>query len=122
MDSMEVIGGKKCVICVGSTGAGKSTLIKKMTGAEVVTSSGADSQTTKTEVFKERRWIPLSEEEYYYWIDTQGWEDAGGEKDYYIFKNIWSEFSNTDVQRNHVSYKYAIVSKDARTRRAPPSK
>ena len=101
MDSMEVIGGKKCVICVGSTGAGKSTLIKKMTGADVVTSSGADSQTTKTEVFKERRWIPLSEEEYYYWIDTQGWEDAGGEKDYYIFKNIFAflkEEKMTEIQ------------------------
>ena len=57
-------GGKKCVICVGSTGTGKSTLIKKMTGADVATSSGAESQTQKTEVFKERSWIPVSEEEY----------------------------------------------------------
>ena len=32
----------------------------------------------------------MSEEEYYFWIDTQGWEDAGGEKDYYIFKNIFA--------------------------------
>ena len=71
-DSLEVIGGKKCVICVGSTGAGKSTLIKKMTGEEVKTSSGVESTTTMTELFKEKSWIPLSEEEYYYWVDTQG--------------------------------------------------
>ena len=54
-DSLEVIGGKKCVICVGSTGAGKSTLIKKMTGEEVKTSSGVESTTTMTELFKEKR-------------------------------------------------------------------
>ena len=100
-DSLEVIGGKKCVICVGSTGAGKSTLIKKMTGEEVKTSSGVESTTTMTELFKEKSWIPLSEEEYYYWVDTQGWEDSEGEKDYYIFKNIFNflkEEKMTEIQ------------------------
>merc|ERR1712013_333757 len=54
-----------------------------------------------TELFKEKSWIPLSEEEYYYWVDTQGWEDSEGEKDYYIFKNIFNflkEEKMTEIQ------------------------
>ena len=83
---------KSCVICVGSTGTGKSTLIKIMTGADVETSARADSVTKTSTVYSKRRGFlsrdnkkPLQ-----YWIDTQGWEDSDIEKqDNQIFKDIF---------------------------------
>ena len=83
---------KSCVICVGSTGTGKSTLVKIMTGADVETSARADSVTKTSTVYSKRRGFlsrdnkkPLQ-----YWIDTQGWEDSDIEKqDNQIFKDIF---------------------------------
>ena len=83
---------KSCVICVGSTGTGKSTLIKIMTGADIEISSRADSVTKTSSVFTKKRGLlglqgrkPLQ-----YWIDTQGWEDSDIEKqDNQIFKDIF---------------------------------
>ena len=80
------------MICVGSTGTGKSTLIKIMTGADIEISSRADSVTKTSSVFTKKRGLlglqgrkPLQ-----YWIDTQGWEDSDIEKqDNQIFKDIF---------------------------------
>ena len=80
---------KSCVICVGSTGTGKSTLIKIMTGADIEISSRPDSVTKTSSVYTKKRGLrgrkPLQ-----YWIDTQGWEDSDIEKqDNQIFKDIF---------------------------------
>ena len=83
---------KSCVICVGSTGTGKSTLIKIMTGADVETSSRADSVTKRSTVYSKSRGF-LSQDNkkpVQHWIDTQGWEDSDIEKqDNQIFKDIF---------------------------------
>ena len=92
---------KSCVICVGSTGTGKSTLIKIMTGADIEISSRADSVTKTSSVFTKKRGLlglqgrkPLQ-----YWIDTQGWEDSDIEKqDNQIFKDIFQvTFQDTKI-------------------------
>ena len=82
---------KSCVICVGSTGTGKSTLIKIMTGADVETSSRADSVTKTSSVYsKKRGFLSQDKKPPQYWIDTQGWEDSDIEKqDNQIFKDIF---------------------------------
>ena len=80
---------KSCVICVGSTGTGKSTLIKIMTGAEVETSSRADSVTKTSSVYTKKRGLQ-DKNPPQYWIDTQGWEDSDIDKqDNQIFKDIF---------------------------------
>ena len=83
---------KSCVICVGSTGTGKSTLIKIMTGADVETSSRADSVTKTSSIYSKRRGF-LSQDNkkpLQHWIDTQGWEDSDIKKqDNQIFKDIF---------------------------------
>ena len=82
---------KSCVICVGSTGTGKSTLIKIMTGANVETSSRADSVTKTSSVYsKKKGFLSQDKKPLQYWIDTQGWEDSDIEKqDNQIFKDIF---------------------------------
>ena len=82
---------KSCVICVGSTGTGKSTLIKIMTGADVETSSRADSVTKTSTVYsKKKGFLSKDKKPLQYWIDTQGWEDSDIEKqDNQIFKDIF---------------------------------
>ena len=83
---------KSCVICVGSTGTGKSTLIKIMTGANVETSSRADSVTKTSTVYtsKKRGFLSQDTKPLQYWIDTQGWEDSDIDKqDNQIFKDIF---------------------------------
>ena len=83
---------KSCVICVGSTGTGKSTLIKIMTGADVETSSRADSVTKTSTVYSSKKMGFLSQDTkpLQYWIDTQGWEDSDIDKqDNQIFKDIF---------------------------------
>ena len=82
---------KSCVICVGSTGTGKSTLIKIMTGANVETSSRADSVTKTSSVYSKRKgFLSQDKKPLQYWIDTQGWEDSDIEKqDNQIFKDIF---------------------------------
>ena len=95
---------KSCVICVGSTGTGKSTLIKIMTGADIEISSRANSVTKTSSVFTKKRGLlglrgrkPLQ-----YWIDTQGWEDSDIEKqDNQIFKDIFQvTFQDNKIFKN----------------------
>ena len=78
---------KSCIICVGSTGTGKSTLIKMMTGQEVESNSGAESVTTTSAVYKNKRQDGPRDQ---LWLDTQGWEDSDIDKqDNQIFRDIF---------------------------------
>ena len=92
---------RSCVICVGSTGTGKSTLIKIMTGADIEISSMANSVTKTSSVYTKKRGLrgrkPLQ-----YWIDTQGWEDSDIEKqDNQIFKDIFQvTFQDNKIFKN----------------------
>lgn len=62
--------GRSCVICVGSTGAGKSSTVSKVTGQDAPSGDGVDRVTSQCQVFivSDRETDPL-------WIDTVGWED-----------------------------------------------
>ena len=60
---------KSCIIVVGSTGTGKSTLIGLCTGSTVATSCGTDECTMDIQAFKER-----GNEDGPVWVDSVGFD------------------------------------------------
>ena len=72
--------GPQCVICVGSTGSGKSATIAKYTSLPIRSNAGSSRVTTKCTMYK-RPQDQLA------WIDTVGWDDAEFEDDE-TFKSI----------------------------------
>lgn len=69
-----------CIICVGSTGTGKSATISKFTRLPIQSNSGVSRVTQKCCMYHR----PNDE---YAWIDTVGWDDAHFEDDE-TFKDI----------------------------------
>ena len=69
-----------CLICVGSTGSGKSSTISKCLGVDTATGSGAEPVTLECQVFR-------SQEQEVVWVDTRGWLDTDMEDDQ-IFRDI----------------------------------
>ena len=73
-----------CVICVGSTGAGKSSTIGKCTKIAVPTGNGVDrvtAQCTKYDLTEEAKedvenWSIGNDVIVLSWVDTVGWDDA----------------------------------------------
>ena len=59
-----------CVVCVGSTGSGKSSTISIMTGHQLATSDSVSSVTTECELYTN-----LMDGGAASWLDTVGWED-----------------------------------------------
>ena len=55
-----------CIVCVGSTGTGKSSTICRMTGDHVRTGAGAQPVTDQCQLYAGPHDI---------WVDTVGWED-----------------------------------------------
>ena len=78
-----------CVICVGSTGTGKSSTISKCLRVETVMGSGAELVTQACEVFR-------SEEQEEVWVDTRGWLDTDMEDDQ-IFRDILTFLINEKI-------------------------
>ena len=61
-----------CIICVGSTGAGKSSTIARYTGSSVRSGGGVDQVTEHCQLWPDtNHWEPESP----VWVDTVGWED-----------------------------------------------
>jgi len=60
-----------CIICVGSTGAGKSSTVGKCTGAMCKSGSGTERVTRHCEIHRS-----LTSDLEPVWVDTVGWDDA----------------------------------------------
>jgi len=65
-----------CIICVGSTGTGKSSTIAKYTGSRTKSGSGAERVTKSCEIHR-----CLQDDHEPVWVDTVGWDDAECEDD-----------------------------------------
>ena len=63
-----------CVLCVGSTGSGKSATIAKYTSLPILSNAGAKRVTEKCSIYR-RPGEKLA------WIDTVGWDDIHFEDD-----------------------------------------
>jgi len=71
-----------CVICVGSTGTGKSSTVGKYTGVVTKAGSGTERVTTYCQIHRS-----LVDDQEPVWVDTVGWDDAECE-DEETFKDI----------------------------------
>ena len=93
--SPEILGRdgeeRSCIICVGSTGTGKSSTITKCTG--VVTRSGAGTERVTRHCHLVEGPNPGE-----VWVDTVGWDDAEME-DEETFKDILRFISKHDITR-----------------------
>ena len=83
---------RSCVICVGSTGAGKSSTVSKVTG--VMTRSGSGTE----RVTRHCHLIQTPEMGGQVWVDTMGWDDAEVE-DEETFKDILRFINKHDITR-----------------------
>eukprot|EP00484_Ammonia_sp_Unknown_P026392 CAMPEP_0197025856 /NCGR_PEP_ID=MMETSP1384-20130603/6066_1 /TAXON_ID=29189 /ORGANISM="Ammonia sp." /LENGTH=423 /DNA_ID=CAMNT_0042454433 /DNA_START=20 /DNA_END=1292 /DNA_ORIENTATION=+ len=73
---------KEAVICIGSTGTGKSSLIRLYCGDHVAVGHDTHSQTTKSTLFQQ-----LNSNQKY-WLDSQGANDSNGSKDEKVLTDI----------------------------------
>ncbi|TRY74925.1 hypothetical protein TCAL_07510 [Tigriopus californicus] len=64
-----------CIICIGSTGTGKSATIAKCTGQDVPCGSGSARVTVQCATYSSGRVVPGQEPDPV-WVDTVGWDDA----------------------------------------------
>ena len=72
-----------CIICVGSTGTGKSSTISKCTRRAVSSGNGRDRITVRCEMYTSRedeqepdersKWKQVNQ---VIWVDTVGWDDT----------------------------------------------
>lgn len=69
---------KSCILCLGSTGTGKSSTIGKCLGIDTRTGSGHDPVTMECETFHSEGQV---------WVDTRGWNDQDCTDDQ-IFREI----------------------------------
>eukprot|EP01083_Nonionella_stella_P063015 163809_1 len=81
-DEKTICGNKEAIICVGSTGTGKSSLIGLFCGNNVIVGHGTASETTKSTLFKQRN----SNDKY--WLDSQGANDSSGTDDEKVLTDI----------------------------------
>ena len=66
---------KLCILCLGTTGSGKSSTINRFTFQRAKSSAGFERQTQQCEIFR------TSDPNDPSWIDTVGWEDKSYEDD-----------------------------------------
>ena len=67
-----MVSSKSCILVVGSTGTGKSTLIGMCTGLSVATSGGANECTQDIQAFED--------EEGLMWIDSVGFDGTDSDR------------------------------------------
>jgi len=61
-------GNQSCILCVGSTGTGKSSTIARFTGCSVRSGAGTEPVTEHCQAWCGKEGDPV-------WVDTVGWED-----------------------------------------------
>ena len=74
---------QSCIICVGSTGTGKSSTISKCTRRAVSSGNGRDRITVRCEMYTVREGEQDTDERLKWkhinqiiWVDTVGWDDV----------------------------------------------
>ena len=82
-----------CVICVGSTGAGKSSTVGKYTGVQTRAGSGTERVTRACRIVR-----CLEDDREPVWVDTVGWDDANCD-DEDTFKDILRFISQHEITR-----------------------
>ena len=67
-----------CIICVGSTGAGKSSTITKLTGQHVPSGNSAHRITQRCNIYRPKVELEKNviQEKKVFFVDTVGWDDA----------------------------------------------
>ena len=90
----EIENSSECVLVVGSTGAGKSTLISILTGQPVQTSNNANSTTKESETFQSCLVCPGMN-----FVDTRGFEDSEQESDDNIFLDMIRFLNDNNLAR-----------------------
>ena len=87
-----------CIICVGSTGTGKSSTVGKYTGVQTRAGSGTERVTMHCEIHRS-----LTDDQEPVWVDTVGWDDAECEDDQ-TFKNILRFINKYDITKVIVTH------------------
>ena len=82
-----------CIICVGSTGAGKSSTVTKYTGVVTRSGSGTERVTRHCHLIRD-----LGDDAAPVWVDTVGWDDAECD-DEETFKDILRFINEHDITR-----------------------
>jgi len=82
-----------CIICVGSTGTGKSSTVGKYTGVQTRAGSGTERVTKNCEIHRS-----LTDDQEPVWVDTVGWDDAECEDDQ-TFKDILMFINKYDITK-----------------------
>ena len=82
-----------CIICVGSTGAGKSSTVTKYTGVVTRSGSGTERVTRHCHLIRDIR-----DDQAPVWVDTVGWDDAECDDDD-TFKDILRFINQYDITR-----------------------
>ena len=82
-----------CIICVGSTGTGKSSTVGKYTGVQTRAGSGTERVTMHCEIHRS-----LTNDQEPVWVDTVGWDDAECEDDQ-TFKDILGFINKYDITK-----------------------
>jgi len=82
-----------CIICVGSTGTGKSSTVGKSTGVQTRAGSGTERVTMHCEIHRS-----LTDDQEPVWVDTVGWDDAECE-DEETFKDILRFINKYDITK-----------------------
>eukprot|EP00090_Calanus_glacialis_P001173 TRINITY_DN10814_c0_g1_i2.p1 TRINITY_DN10814_c0_g1~~TRINITY_DN10814_c0_g1_i2.p1 ORF type:complete len:420 (-),score=100.19 TRINITY_DN10814_c0_g1_i2:746-2005(-) len=89
------ISSNNCIICVGSTGTGKSSTIARYTGNSVRSGGGTDAVTEHCQLWPD---INHGETENPVWVDTVGWEDRHSD-DIDTFQETLRFLSNKSLTR-----------------------
>ena len=78
-----------CIVCVGSTGAGKSSTISKLTGQHVPSGTSTQRVTQKCNIYRPKleQEKNVIQENNVFFVDTVGWDDAECDDDD-TFKDI----------------------------------
>ena len=82
-----------CIICVGSTGTGKSSTVGKYTGVQTRAGSGTERVTMHCEIHRS-----LTDDQEPVWVDTVGWDDAECEDDQ-TFRDILTFINKYDITK-----------------------
>ena len=87
-----------CIICVGSTGAGKSSTITKLTGQHVPSGNSTHRVTQKCNIYRPKLEFEknIIQEKNVFFVDTVGWDDADCDDDD-TFKDILRYIESNNI-------------------------